>query len=219
MTRLGKSEVPITTKSCIVVFWDWFRDWCEDVVAAYTSDDSVWLDTNLTAQVKQIEPRLNWEMGPYHNPENTLVISPSVRDNIELAQRVVAAAPVLAGWHFLPAKPPKELKRLAMELSGSAAADVCGDEWVYRLTSYNQMEFFDIEVFTNHVGLISDSDLELLTRRLIESLVGEIVYLERFAAVKVIRDRVARPPERLTALPALGRHVAHLLAQNSRRGR
>lgn len=155
-------------------------------------------------------------MGPYHDPENTLVISPSVRDNIELAQRVVAAAPAIAGWHFLPAKPPKELTRLAMELPGVGEAEVCGDAWVYRLTSYNQMEFFDIEVFTDYAGSISDSNLELLVRRLIESLVGEIVYLEKFAAVKVNRATIAPPSEKLTTFPVLGRHVAHLLKRDSR---
>ncbi len=94
------------------------------------------LAANLTERVKQLEARLNWEMGPYHHPDNTLVISPSVRENIELAQQVVAGAPALAGWHFLPAKPTKVLKRLVMELPGITGASVCGDDWVYRLTSW-----------------------------------------------------------------------------------
>ena len=200
----------------IAAFWNWFRDWHEDVAAAYASDDVFWLDTNLTAQIKQIHPRLNWEMGPYHDPDNTLVISPSERDNIALAQRVVAAAPALAGWRFLPAKPPKELTSLTMQLSGIPEAEVCGDAWVYRLTSYNRMEFFDIDVFTDYTGGASDRHLELLTRRLIECLVGETLYLEKFAAVKVHRGTVTRP-EKLTPLPALGRHVAHVLSHANRR--
>jgi hypothetical protein len=195
----------------IADFWKWFRDWHGDTAAAYDSGDSFWLDTNLTEQVKRIETRLNWEMGPYHHPDNTLVISPSVRDNIELAARVVAEAPRVTGWHFLPAKPPKALNQLAIELPGIPGADVCGDDWVYRLTSYNKLEFFDIEVFTDYIGPASDKHLELLTRRLIECLVGEVIYLDKFAAVKVIRGTEERPPEKLTAFPALGRHVAHLL--------
>ena len=70
-------------KSRIVTFWEWFADWQDDVAAAYASDDARWLDANLTAQVKRIQAQLNWEIGPYHDPENTLVISPSARDNIE----------------------------------------------------------------------------------------------------------------------------------------
>ena len=198
-------------KSRIAAFWSWFADWHQDVVSAYANGDTFWLDTNLTAQIKRIHPRLNWEMGPYHDPENTLVISPSVRDNIALAQRIVAAAPAIPGWHFLPAKPPKKLGRLVMELPGSAEAKVCADDWVYRLTAYNQREFFDIEVFTDSVGAISSSDLELLTRRLIESLVGELVYLDKIAAVKVIRPVDTQRPDGLTAFRNLGRHLAQLL--------
>jgi hypothetical protein len=198
----------------ITAFWNWFRDWHEDIAAAYASGDSSWLDIDLTESVRQIEPRLNWEMGPYHNPDNTLVISPSVGDNIDLARRVVAAAPILPGWHFLPAKPPKELKRLAIQLPGIVGGEVRGDEWVYRLTSYNKMEFFDIEVFTDYVGAATDKHLELLTRRLMECLLGELIYLDKFAPVKVIRAQEPRPAEKLTAFPALGRHIAHLLAQN-----
>jgi hypothetical protein len=106
-----------------------------------------------------------------------------------------------------------------MELPGIPAAEVCGDEWVYRLASYNKMEFFDIEVFTDYVGPMGDDHLNLLTRRLIECLVGEIIYLDKFAAVKVIRGTEARPTEQLTAFPALGRHVTHLLQQDRRRTR
>jgi hypothetical protein len=211
-SRAWFSEVPIATKTRIAAFWDWFADWHSDIVAAYTSGDTFWLDTNLTAQVRGIQSQLNWEMGPYHHPDNTLVISPTVRDNIKVAQKIVDAAPSIPGWHFLPAKPPKELIRLTMGLPGIAGADVCGDEWVYRLTSYNKMEFFDIDVFTDYAGPMSNSHLELLIRRLIESLVGELLYLDKIAGVKVMRGDV-RPTEKLTPFPRLGRHLVHLLQE------
>jgi len=197
-SRAWFSEVPIASKSKIAAFWDWFADWRSDIVVAYTSGDTFWLDTNLTAKVKAIHRDLNWEMGPYHDPDSTLVISPTVRDNIKLAQQIVGAAPPNPGWHFLPAKPPKELIGLVMELPGVSGAQVCGDKWVYRLTSYNKLEFFDIEVFTDYAGSMSNSHLELLIRRLIESLVGEFLYLDKIAAVKVMRATEARPAERLT---------------------
>jgi hypothetical protein len=43
------------------------------------------------------------------------------------------------------------------------------------------------------------------------------MYLNKFAAVKVIRGNEARPPEKLTAFPALGRHVAQLLRSDRQR--
>lgn len=197
----------------IAEFWDWFADWQTDIATAYANSDSLWLDLNLTAWIKRIQPQLNWEMGPYHLPRNTLVISPSTRDNIALAQRVVKAAPTLPNWHFLPAKPAKELKHLVMELSGIASAKIRGDDWVYQLTAFNKMDFFDIEIFTDYSGSLSDLHLELLARRLIESLVGEITYLEKIAAVKVRRADEPRPAKMLTPLPRLGRHLLHLLGE------
>lgn len=195
----------------IAAFWEWFADNGADVEAFYTAGALDWLDANLTPRVQRMHEALNWEIGPYHHPENTLVISPGIRDNLALAEHIVAAAPPTPGWHFLPAKPPKELKRLAMGLPHVAGAEICADGWSYRLTAYNQMEFFDIDVFADAAALVGDKDLVLLTRRLIEALVGERLYLERFAAVKVHRSGERLPQEKITAFRLLGKHVAHLL--------
>jgi hypothetical protein len=205
----------MTTDEAIqaAAFWSWFKDRHEQIAAAYEAGDNDWLHANITPRVKGIEPRLNWEMGPYHHPDHTFVISPSVRDNIALAERVVAEVPAIPGWHFLPAKPPKELRRLVIELHTVEGAEVDADGWSYRLIAYNRMEFFDIEVFTDDTVPIADDDLELLTHRLIESLVGERLYLERIAHVEVYRPSAEGLPEKRVAFPLLGRHLAHLLGQ------
>jgi hypothetical protein len=200
-----------TTDTATASFWDWFTAAHDSVATAYDRGQLDWLDDALTTRVRAIHPRLNWEIGPYHHPERTLVISPSIRQNIDLARRVVAAAPALPGWHFLPAKPPKELNRLELELPGVRGAGVCADGWTYRLTAYNGLEFFDIEVFTDVAAGVSDGDLRLLASRLIESLVGETVYLERFADVQVHRRPAGQCSEELTPFPLLGHHVRSLL--------
>jgi hypothetical protein len=194
-----------------VAFWQWFKTHRQEIEAAYDSADSEWLDFHLGGRLAKIQPRLRWEIGPYHDPDRTLVVSPGVRENIPLAEAVVAAAPAVPGWHFLPVKPPKELTRLVMDLPGVEGAEVDADNWSYRLTSYNQMEFFDIEVFASNPVPIKDTDLELLTRRLIESMVGERLYLERFGYVTVHRLPATITPEELTAFPHLGRHMSQLL--------
>jgi hypothetical protein len=201
--------------SPIATFWDWFAENHEQAATASADGDADWLHANLTARVKRIEPRLNWEMGPYYHPDRTLVISPSVRANLGLARRVVAVAPRLPGWRFLPAKPPKRLKRLAMQLPGVEGAEVCADGWTYRLTAYNQGEFFDVEVFTDVTRPMGERDLETLTHHLIEALLGEEVYLERIAAVTVLRPGDAPAGENVTRFPLLGQHLAHLLRQAS----
>jgi hypothetical protein len=192
-------------------FWEWFNAAHKEIEAAYAIGDTRWLDRQLTHRIRGIEPRLNWEIGPYNDPNFTLVISPSTRENIDLATKIVAAAPVIPMWQFLPAKPPKKMTRLSMELTSRLGAEVCADEWLYRLTAYNGCEFFDIEVFSEVPDSIHDGDLFLLTRRLIEGLVGERLYLERFGAVTVYRPTDTRTREKMMPFRLLGEHVSYLL--------
>ncbi len=198
-------------ETAILNFWNWFAASHEAVRAAYDRNDTKWMVDQLTTRIRAIHPRLNWEMGPYHHPDRTLIISPSIRENLALTRRIVASAPTTIGWYFLHAKPPKVLNRLRMELLGVPGAAVNAAAWTYRLTAYNQLEFFDVDVFTDAGVDVSDHHLWLLACRLIESLVGESVFLERFADVKVYRPSDPLPAASRTPFPHLGRHIAHLL--------
>jgi hypothetical protein len=199
-----------TTKR-IKSFWDWFATNCNHVATAYATDDERWLGSNITPRIKAIQPSLNWELGPYRHPEQTLIISPTIRENLKLSEDVVTAAPEVAAWHFLPAKPPKQLNSLVMKLPGRQGAEVCADDWMYQLTAYNQMEFFDIEVFTDTAAdRVEKTNLLLLTRLLIEALVGERLFLERFADVKVYRPLEQQAGEKASPFPVLGRHLTEL---------
>lgn len=192
-------------------FWNWFANNHKDVEAAYVANDSERLNSLLTNRIKSIQSELCWELGPYHDPDHTLVISPASRDNLSLAEQVVVAAPSIAGWHFLSAKPPKRLTGLVIQLP-EQDAEVCADNWVYRLTSYNHGEFFDIEVFTDAPPAIKDDDLQILTHKLIESLIGERLYLERVGAVTTYRPTDPRSRERTTKFPLLYKHLCDLLS-------
>jgi len=200
-------------KKLVAAFWKWFKAFRREVENAYSSGDTSWLDSELTNRVRAIEPNLNWEIGPYFDPEFTLVISPSIRQNIGLAKAIIHTAPQIAGWHFLAAKPPKRMTRLVAELPFRSDAEICGDEWCYRLTSYNNGEFFDIEIFTDVPSSIQKDDLFMLTHRLIEALVGEIVYLERIGAVTVYRPTDSRSLENTTSLRFLHEHLTGLIGE------
>lgn len=200
-------EKPIST------FWKWFKAFHREVENAYSAGDKAWLDGELTNRVREIAPNLNWELGPYFDPEFTLVISPSIRENIDLAKEVIRAAPPIAGWHFLAAKPPKQMTSLVMSLPFRPGAEVCGDKWCYRLTSYNHGEFFDVEIFTDAPSSISQSDLMLLAHLLIEALVGESIYLEKIGAVTVYRPTDSRSLENTTPLRFLNEHLNELMRE------
>jgi hypothetical protein len=194
-------------------FWDWFIQHHPDVEHAYTVSDAGWLESNLTPRLQRIQSELVWELGPYHDPDYTLVISPAVRESLSLTERIIAAAPDIPKWRFLPAKPPKELTSLVMELPDIKNSGVCADKWLYRLTQYNDREFFDIEVFTDAPPTIKDDHLEVLTHRLIESLVGEEIYLDRIGAITIYRPADPRSRERTTKLPFLYKHMCELIGK------
>ncbi len=192
-------------------FWNWFAENHPKVEAAYAANDTELLDSQLTCRIKNIQSDLTWEIGPYYDPDHTLIVSPAIRENIPLADRVVAAAPNISGWHFLAAKPPKHLTGLVMDLAGVQHAQVCAEQWFYRLTSYNKGEVFDIEVFTDAPASVKDRHLKVLTHRLIESLVGERIYLERLEAVTIYRPTDRRSREKTTEFPLLYKHMCELL--------
>ena len=200
-------------KNPVDAFWKWFKTFHREVEAAYSAENTTWLDSEFTKRVRAIEPKLNWEIGPYFDPEFALVISPSIRENIELAKEVIRAAPQIAGWHFLPAKPPKRMTRLIMALPFRPDVEICGEEWSYRLTSYNNGEFFDIEIFTDALGSMLQEDLTVLTHCLIEALIGEFVYLERIGAVTVYRPTNSRSLGNTTSLHYLNEHLTRLIGK------
>ena len=197
----------------VAAFWKWFKTFRREVENAYAAGDTSWLDSEFTKRVRAIEPNLNWEIGPYFDPEFTLVISPSIRENIELAKGVIRAAPQIPSWHFLAAKPPKRMTRLVMTLPFRPDVEICGDEWAYRLTSYNNGEFFDIEVFSDAPSSMLQDDLIVLTHCLIEALVGEFVYLEKVGAVTIYRPTDPRSLEDTTALRFLNEHLTRLIGK------
>lgn len=91
--------------------------------------------------------------------------------------------------------------------------EICGDEWAYRLTSYNNGEFFDIEVFSDAPSSMLQDDLIVLTHCLIEALVGEFVYLEKVGAVTIYRPTDPRSLEDTTALRFLNEHLTRLIGK------
>jgi hypothetical protein len=137
-------EGTMKTRDAALKLWDWFSENSGEVAARYGSEDYTWLDHELSPRVSAIAEEMNWEIGPYSLPNQTFVLSPTVRENLPKAHAAVALAPQVPGWVFLPAKPAKELLSLVFSARDSVVA---ADEWRYRMTSYNGGEFVDIEIF------------------------------------------------------------------------
>ncbi|MCA9074620.1 MAG: hypothetical protein KDA93_06270 [Planctomycetaceae bacterium] len=174
--------------------WSWFSSNTKEIRTAYVNGDDQWLDEQITPRVQKINEHLNWEIGPYNDPDETFVLSPTIRENIPLTHLAISAAPRCPGWHFLAAKPPKQLRSLTFS---TETGETCADEWAYQLTSYNQGEFVDIEIFMEPTADLPIEQLDMFCELVVESLVGEEFRLNR------IGDITARIVDAMEAVPGL----------------
>ncbi|MEL7267107.1 MAG: hypothetical protein AAFN70_15240 [Planctomycetota bacterium] len=125
-------------------------------------------------------------------------------------------APVISGWHFLPAKPPKELLSLTFSAHGCT---VNADDWRYRLTAYSHGEFVDIDVFVNAASGFPAAEKDLFCELVIESLLGEECRLDRVGNLipQIVDDNATM--EKLSSIKVLGNHLSQVLmpAENGAR--
>ena len=190
-------------------FWNWFASNAHQVHDAYHRDDHGWLDVNISHRINRIGDRLNWEIGPYHHPDETFVLSPTIRENLPVTRAAIVIAPQLVGWQFLPAKPPKELLSL---IFSARDCTINADDWRYRLTAYNKGEFVDIEIFINEASRFPTAHEDLFCKLVVEALIGEEHRLDRvgYLMPNVVEDNTTI--HKSTAIQHLKDHLGQVLS-------
>ena len=191
-----------------IAFWDWFASNVHAIREAYRGNDQGWLNTHISPRIQRIGSQLNWEIGPYHAPDDTFVLSPTIRENLPLTRATIAIAPTLDGWHFLHAKPPKVLTSLTFS---ARDCTINADDWRYRLIAYNQGEFVDIEIFVNAASQFPAAHEDLFCELVVEALIGEECRLDRvgYLMPNIVEDNTAI--ESSTAIRHLNDHLAQVL--------
>lgn len=190
-------------------FWNWFASAADRIRSAYHGNDQKWLDTNITPRVRQIADQLNWEIGPYHAPDDTFVLSPTTRENLALTRAAIEIAPQLTGWRFLHAKPAKQLSSLTFMVGG---ATVNADAWRYRLTAYNGGEFVDIEIFANASCGLGGGHENLFAELVVEALVGEERRLDRVGYLELSTVGDNATIDRSSPIRHLNDHLSQVLS-------
>ena len=192
----------------VVNFWHWFATNSRQIHDAYRRDDHEWLDVNISPRIELIGEQLNWELGPYNEPDNTFVLSPTIRENLTLTRAAIMIAPKLDGWHFAFAKPLKKL--LSLEFSAQNCT-INADDWRYQLTAYNNGEFADIDLFINSSNSPPTVHLNIFCELVIEALLGEECRLDRigYLTPNVVDDNTTI--ENSTAIQHLNDHLSQLL--------
>ncbi|UJW81276.1 hypothetical protein [Hydrogenophaga sp. SL48] len=199
----------MTKNDSVFELWNFFSSNAKEIKAAYDAENYDWLDGKLSPLVKAIAEDMNWEFGPYHHPDNTFVLSPTVRENLPASRAAVAQAPDIPGWFFEPAKPAKELLSLFFEAEGSS---VCADEWRYRLTSYNSGEFVDIEIFYDSSTSPLAAHEQMFCELVVEAILGEELRLDRVGYLKPTLVLDVGAIENASKIRYLKEHLDEVLA-------
>jgi hypothetical protein len=89
----------------IEVFWQWFEDHQADFEALTDTSDPFW--DGAVKQLKRIDRRLWFEMSRPDGGDREFIITAEGHVEVfPLVETIVARAPRLPGWRFIPLKPP-----------------------------------------------------------------------------------------------------------------
>jgi hypothetical protein len=193
-----KSGNPRKKHSHTRKFWDWFRQ-VADVLAANVENAT--LIRELDRQVRSLDPKLSWEIGPGLSKPWQLVISPNLNRGLrETTREIVARAPLLPAWEFHAARQPKKW-HYRLELGGDKMP-IDASAWTFILIQYPD---------GSHEVLLKGKDLPPLSKSerwqaaaiALESILGEDMVIDRideFELVDELEPRFAgreRPIQRL----------------------
>ena len=196
-------------QSTVVAFWSWFLANEARIRLAYDAGSPKELGQLVSPGVAKLSSRLNWELGPYALPKYAFVLAPKSREDVAIARQVVEAAPQMAQWTIYCGKPPKDLSTLTFELDG---AEVCCDDWRYRMTAYNNGEFVDLEIFFEESTAPPNGKEDVLCELLVEALVGQAISLERIGCIDNSEVPDVEQVDRATPMRYLRRHLDDFLS-------
>jgi len=193
-------SVPVPSDEAIEAFWKWFATISPRLAASDT--DPTLLDA-LSKRVALLGEDLHWEFGPGRTEEHAFVISPDGDKRwLATTRYIVERAPVLAGWQFHPAKPPKQWD-LKVSIEGIAYD---ANPWRYVLYAFPD-DTYDIVVEQNNVA-----DLRPLAANIVvDGLLGEDVRLEIIGDIDVVD---ALDDQEGISIEHLAAHVRSLRTKN-----
>jgi hypothetical protein len=172
-------------------FWSWFCDIAASLARNVENSTSL---KELDIRVRDLDPKLSWEIGPGLSKPWQLVISPNLdRDLREEARAIVARAPVLPSWEFHAARQPKKwhyklelgVDKLLLDASG----------WTFVLLRYPDGGH---EILLKGKGLppLSDDERWQAAAITLESILGEDMFLDKVNEFELVDELDPRFAER-----------------------
>jgi hypothetical protein len=172
-------------------FWNWFRR--RVPTPAMLADLS--LGDELQARLDALGLS-GWEVAPPDNPAGRDIFALSVNslEELPLVERVVAAAPDMAGWTVCAGKPKKAWERVFYWGRDRRLIDASG--WTVALRRYPD-GLYDVGLMFDDE--IPEVELQQLLDFVVESEVGQLRALCTVAAIR--RLDAPEASDRLTAFP------------------
>jgi hypothetical protein len=123
------------SKKILNEFWIWFADNAKSISSMAHPE----LLETLDEKLRQIDPRLSWEIGPGRHEPWLLAISPNLDKSIlNEARKVIAEAPEIPGWELYATRQPKQWD-FKFEIDNDDSHEpICIDasEWQFVLLRY-----------------------------------------------------------------------------------
>lgn len=164
-----------------------FFNWLQQNIAKLPHDSGV--QKELSKKLSEINPELRWEIGPGDRAEYFLAFSPALKEELlDITRMLVRKAPAIDGWELLPAKPKKRwASRRIRTVSRGERREYGFDGWRYYLTSFNNREFFDVNIIPVGYEEEPTGDLQYAASLIVESELGEELFIDAIDQVNLVR--------------------------------
>jgi hypothetical protein len=162
-------------------FWEWFSNHEAELRSLKPS----------TPQWHELDRRIStlgvnsWEIGPSvaSAAQHALALSPQGDPGVyKTTQRIIALAPKLKAWEFLPAKPRKAWKRRFLWSSKQISIDA--SNWKFLLYRYEDGKV-EVVLVGHALDQFETGERRRIAEFVVESELGEATCIERLCGVDV----------------------------------
>jgi len=182
-------------------FWCWFSDKAQDIASEAHPELLDVLDTKL----REVDPRLSWEIGPGRHEPWFLAISPNLdKDLADEARKVVAEAPEIQGWELYAMRQPKQWDyKVEIDEDGSAQSlSLDASKWQFVLLRYPD-GLREVLLTSSNLPTMTENQRWQAAAIVLEGILGEQVMLEKideFELVPKLEPRFAEKQRPISAL-------------------
>lgn len=178
-------------------FWDWFRAHAAEVATVQRGDEKI--ADRLAAELHKIDARLTFEVGVRNTPKELIVSADGIRDAFPAVQRLVAAAPPVAGWRVIAFRPRKKIAGIGM--GGGRKLDV--DDVAFEVLGQHAGTI-DVRLYAPGIGGADDNAAKQIGYLLLDAVLGEYDVETKLAGIDwkpaTARPAAARPLHELAAV-------------------